>query len=52
MCGPIPSKESIETFDNPINVLLQNSDNTDVGGVVFEQIFGDFTLENSQVFPI
>jgi hypothetical protein len=44
--APIPSKESIKTFDYPINVLLQNSDNTDIGGVVVEQIFGDFTLEH------
>ena len=46
MFAPIPSKEYIETFDYPINVLLQNSDNTYVGGVVVEQIFGDFTLEH------
>ena len=46
MFAPIPSKEYIETFDYPINVLLQNSDNTYVGGVVVEQILRDFALEH------
>ena len=50
MFAPIPSKETIETFDYPIDVLLQNSNNTDVGGVVVEQILGDFTLEHKYKF--
>ena len=50
MCGPIPSKESIETFDYSNNVLSQNSDNTDFCGVVVEQILGDFTLEHKYKF--
>ena len=44
--APIPSKESIETVDYPIDFLLQNSNNTDVGGVVVKQILGDFALEH------
>ena len=46
MFAPIPAKESIETFDYPIDFLLQNSNNTDVSGLVDEQIKGDFALEN------
>ena len=37
----IPSKESIETVEYLINVLLQNSNNT-----IVEQISGDFALEH------
>ena len=46
MFAPIPAKESIETFDYPIDFLLQNSNNTDVSGVIDEQIQRDFALGN------
>ena len=46
MFAPIPSKESIKTFDCPIDALLQNSNNTDVGGAIVEQILVDFALEH------
>ena len=45
MFEPTYSKEFNETFDYPIDFLSENSNNTEVDGVVVEQISEDFAEE-------